>query len=277
MSTVLSSAIHKSRQHHEKNSRERPESNPGLLGEKQVCYLRSIQSPMIPFFKRRIRWIRTVKIPTSLRCCRDWWRRARPRPCCSSWWKPPSPWTRCSSWGRRNSATGSLRADCPGLLVVKRTDSWPAEKKKDVRPNQNTAKQATLSNGRTIIIIIICLQPNLLASHFRTEGFLDRGLLTRCAQLLTTSLTATYPAHWKIEVRWGKSWIEILSKLRAQAWAFYPTLAHQLKKHDSGQTAKSLISNNAQVEHYCWCWGAQHFSKSSWLRFTIHFSTVCWR
>ena len=36
LSTVLSSAINKSQQHQEKNSWEDQESNPGLLGEKQV-------------------------------------------------------------------------------------------------------------------------------------------------------------------------------------------------------------------------------------------------
>ena len=35
LSTVLSGAANKSKQHHEKNSWEYRESNPGLLGEKQ--------------------------------------------------------------------------------------------------------------------------------------------------------------------------------------------------------------------------------------------------
>ena len=39
LSTVLSSAVNKAQQHQEKNYRERRESNPGLLGEKQVCYI----------------------------------------------------------------------------------------------------------------------------------------------------------------------------------------------------------------------------------------------
>ena len=39
LSTVLSSAVNKSREHQEKNSWERWESNPGLMGEKQVWYL----------------------------------------------------------------------------------------------------------------------------------------------------------------------------------------------------------------------------------------------
>ena len=38
LSTLLSSAVNKSQQHQEKNSREHRESNPRLLGEKQVCY-----------------------------------------------------------------------------------------------------------------------------------------------------------------------------------------------------------------------------------------------
>ena len=39
---VLSSAINKSQQHQEKNSWECQESNPGLLGENQVCFLCTI-------------------------------------------------------------------------------------------------------------------------------------------------------------------------------------------------------------------------------------------
>ena len=42
LSTVLSRAINKSQQHQDKNSRKCRESNPGLLGEKQVCYLCAI-------------------------------------------------------------------------------------------------------------------------------------------------------------------------------------------------------------------------------------------
>ena len=38
-STVLNSAVNKSKQHQEKNAWERRELNPGLLGENQVCYL----------------------------------------------------------------------------------------------------------------------------------------------------------------------------------------------------------------------------------------------
>ena len=45
LSTVLSSAVNKSQQHQEEHSWERWESNPGLLGEKQGCYLRAMQSP----------------------------------------------------------------------------------------------------------------------------------------------------------------------------------------------------------------------------------------
>ena len=43
LSTVLSSAIKESQQHQEKNSWECWESNPGLLGEKQVCNLCAMQ------------------------------------------------------------------------------------------------------------------------------------------------------------------------------------------------------------------------------------------
>ena len=43
MSSVLSSALGKSQQHQEKNSWECRESNLGLLGEKQVCYLCAMQ------------------------------------------------------------------------------------------------------------------------------------------------------------------------------------------------------------------------------------------
>ena len=39
LSTVIISAINKSHQHQEKNYWEGWESNPGLLGKKQVCYL----------------------------------------------------------------------------------------------------------------------------------------------------------------------------------------------------------------------------------------------
>ena len=46
-STVLSSAINKSKQHLEKNYRECRESNLGLLGEKQVCYLCAMQPPSL--------------------------------------------------------------------------------------------------------------------------------------------------------------------------------------------------------------------------------------
>ena len=46
-STVLSSAINKSKQHLEKNYWECRESNLGLLGEKQVCYLCAMQPPSL--------------------------------------------------------------------------------------------------------------------------------------------------------------------------------------------------------------------------------------
>ena len=45
LSTVQSSAINKSQQHQEKNSWECQELNPGLLGEKQICYIRAMQPP----------------------------------------------------------------------------------------------------------------------------------------------------------------------------------------------------------------------------------------
>ena len=44
-STVLSSAIHKSQQHSEKNTWECKDLNPGHPGEKQVCYLCAMQPP----------------------------------------------------------------------------------------------------------------------------------------------------------------------------------------------------------------------------------------
>ena len=46
LSTVLNSAVNKSQQHQEKNSWEHQESNLGLLGEKQVCYLCAMQIPL---------------------------------------------------------------------------------------------------------------------------------------------------------------------------------------------------------------------------------------
>ena len=45
LSTALSSAVHKSQQHQDKNSWERWVSNPGLMGEKQECYLCAMQPP----------------------------------------------------------------------------------------------------------------------------------------------------------------------------------------------------------------------------------------
>ena len=45
LSTVLSSAINKYQEHQEKYSLECQESNLGLLGEKQVCYLGTMQNP----------------------------------------------------------------------------------------------------------------------------------------------------------------------------------------------------------------------------------------
>ena len=49
LSTVLSSSINKSQQHQEKNCWECRELNPGLLGEKQVCYLRAMHPSLISF------------------------------------------------------------------------------------------------------------------------------------------------------------------------------------------------------------------------------------
>ena len=43
LSTVLSSAVNKSQLHQEKNAWDCWESNPGLLGEKQGCYLCAMQ------------------------------------------------------------------------------------------------------------------------------------------------------------------------------------------------------------------------------------------
>ena len=51
LSTVLSSANNKSQQHQDKNSWECRESNPGLLGEKQVCYLCDMKPPSAQSFK----------------------------------------------------------------------------------------------------------------------------------------------------------------------------------------------------------------------------------
>ena len=49
LTTVLSSAIKNSKQHQGKNSREHRESNLGLLGEKQVFYLRAYKPLSISF------------------------------------------------------------------------------------------------------------------------------------------------------------------------------------------------------------------------------------
>ena len=50
LSTVLSSAVDKSQQRLEKNSwEEHRESNLGLLGKKQVCYLCAMQPPLTRF------------------------------------------------------------------------------------------------------------------------------------------------------------------------------------------------------------------------------------
>ena len=46
-STVLSHAVNESQQHKEKNYWDRQESNPGLLGGKQVCYLFAMQPPLL--------------------------------------------------------------------------------------------------------------------------------------------------------------------------------------------------------------------------------------
>ena len=47
LSTVLRNAVNKSQQYREKNSWECRESNSGLLGEKQVCYLCAKKFPFI--------------------------------------------------------------------------------------------------------------------------------------------------------------------------------------------------------------------------------------
>ena len=44
LSSVLRSAINKFQQQQEKNSNERQELNPGLLSEKQACYLCAMQT-----------------------------------------------------------------------------------------------------------------------------------------------------------------------------------------------------------------------------------------
>ena len=50
------------------------------------------------------------------------------------------------------------------------------------------------------------LLSDLLAFISALTGFHNWGLVTRWAQLLITSLTATNPAHQKIKIRWGQSW-----------------------------------------------------------------------
>ena len=50
LSTALSSAIDKSKQHEKKNSWERQQSNLGPLGEKQECYLCAMQPPVCIFW-----------------------------------------------------------------------------------------------------------------------------------------------------------------------------------------------------------------------------------
>ena len=52
---VLSSAVNKSQQQQEKNSWERRESNPGLLGERQECYLWIMQPPLCGSSTEKIR------------------------------------------------------------------------------------------------------------------------------------------------------------------------------------------------------------------------------
>ena len=49
LSTVMSSAVNTYLQDQEKNTRERPESNPWLLGEKQECYLCATPSVFMLF------------------------------------------------------------------------------------------------------------------------------------------------------------------------------------------------------------------------------------
>ena len=44
LSTALSNPLNKSQQHQEEHSWEPRESNPGLMGEKQDCYLCAIQT-----------------------------------------------------------------------------------------------------------------------------------------------------------------------------------------------------------------------------------------
>ena len=52
MSTVLSSGVKKSQQHLDKDSCERRELNPGLLGEKQICYMLYAAPKLIQMFIR---------------------------------------------------------------------------------------------------------------------------------------------------------------------------------------------------------------------------------
>ena len=50
LSTVLSSAVNKSKQHQDKNSWEHRESNPGPLGEYQKCNFCARQPPCVSIF-----------------------------------------------------------------------------------------------------------------------------------------------------------------------------------------------------------------------------------
>ena len=64
LSTLISSAVNKSQQHQDKNSWECRESNPGLLGEKQVCHLCAMQAPQIVTWSLTIfgtAWLESAK------------------------------------------------------------------------------------------------------------------------------------------------------------------------------------------------------------------------
>ena len=50
LSTVLKHVVNKSEKHHEKNYWECQESNEGLLGEREECYLCALQHPTLKAF-----------------------------------------------------------------------------------------------------------------------------------------------------------------------------------------------------------------------------------
>ena len=76
-------------------------------------------------------------------------------------------------------------------------------------------------------------------------GFLDWGLVTTWAQLLINSLTATYPAHWKTEVRWGQSWqLALWARIDILIFCFVsdisPSVLEMLNEEKMATAAKGL-------------------------------------